>query len=50
MSYRPPRQRHYMIVTGLFTGDRYVVCHVPGCTRVLRAWDMQPLIHKGRKP
>lgn len=48
MSYKPPRQRHYMVVTGLFTGDRYVKCDK--CPRVLRAWDMKPLIHNGKKP
>lgn len=51
MSYRPPREGHWMTATGLFTGDRYAVCDVPGCMRVLRAkWYLQPLIHNGRKP
>jgi hypothetical protein len=50
MSYKPKREGHWNNVTGLFTGDRYVTCDIPGCMRVLRAkWHLKPLIHKGRK-
>lgn len=50
MSYRKPRTPHWMDVCALFFGARYVVCGHQGCVRVIRAKDMKPLIHKGRKP
>jgi len=31
-------------------GARYVICKVPGCMRVRRAWDKQPIIRNGGKP
>jgi hypothetical protein len=41
---------HSMSMTPFLYGARYITCQVPGCSRVRRAWDKQPLIHKGRKP
>lgn len=49
MSYRPPRQGHYMSMT-LEDGVRYAVCNVPGCSQVRRMWGLKPLLHNGRKP
>lgn len=50
MTYRAKRQAHWTEVLPLFNGARYVTCSQPGCSRVLRAWDKKPLIHKGGKP
>lgn len=50
MTYKRPRVFHIMTVMTLFSGARYVTCTEPGCSRVLRARDMPPLIHKGGKP
>ena len=41
---------HLMIVTPFFYGVRYITCQELGCSRVRRAWNMKPIIHKGRKP
>lgn len=50
MSWKPPRARHGMSILPLLYGARYVTCDQPRCSRVLRAHDMPPLIHNGRKP
>lgn len=40
---------HHMSAMPFLYGARYITCDFPGCSRVRRAWNKQPLIHKGRK-
>jgi hypothetical protein len=47
---RVSKKGHYMSIMPFLYGARYVTCKEPGCMRVRRAWDKQPLIHNGRKP
>lgn len=41
---------HSMSMTPFLWGARYITCSVLGCSRVRRAWNKIPLIHKGGKP